>query len=106
MVEQQYPHTIVVTWITDPIQDPDTGIFTPGEQVSHTFSCRSEANSKADKVSGADGSMLDFAFNLYMPLTDVQIPFGADYSLTDYTGTFTGKVKRQRIGRFNTRLWL
>ena len=103
----QYPHTIIITWQTEPYQDPDTGIFTPGEQQGpYSYQCRAEVNSKAGKIAGNDGAMLDYTFDVFLPKMSIQIPVDADYTLTDDTGTFTGKVKRHRNGQLNSRLWL
>lgn len=112
---EQYPDSIVITWLGEPVPtyvldeegEPTTvltGDYTPGTSVSHTFQCRAEVNSSSRKIIGNDGTLIDYAYNIYMPLSTVVIPdFIADYVLN---GTQRGKVKRARNGQLNSRLWL
>ena len=91
MVEDQYPHTIIITWESEPYQDPDTGIFTPGaKQGPFAYRCRFEPVSEAKKIPGKDGSAVDHSFNVYMPKMDDYIPFDADYTVT---GSHIGKYQ-------------
>ncbi|MGV8136486.1 MAG: hypothetical protein AB2L20_14855 [Mangrovibacterium sp.] len=79
----QYPHTIIITWTTEPYQDPDTGVFVPGaQQGPWAYSCRAVVNSKAQKIVGKDGSMMDYSFDVYMPKMEDYIPIDADYTIT------------------------
>jgi hypothetical protein len=98
----QYPDSIIVRWKTDPVKGAG-GQWTPGEDVSHTFKCRKEANTKARTIPGADGSMIYYSYLVYMPLTTVGIPYGADYELN---GSHKGKVKGANNGQLNSRIWL
>lgn len=103
----QYPHSIKISWAIEPEQDPVTLEYPDSAKAGpYTFECRSETNSEAKKVPGEDGDMIDYSFNVYMPRTDIQIPIGADYTLTNDSGVFSGKVKWSDNRRFNSRLWL
>lgn len=111
----QYPDTIVILWTSEPVPtfvlDEEgqptivpTGDYIAGASQSHTFQCRAEVNTRSRLINGADGSLIDYVFDVYMPLIDVVIPdFEADYVLN---GTQTGKVKRARNGQLNSRLWV
>lgn len=101
---EQYPDSIVVTWLGEPSQNTTTGEYTAGASNSHTFDCRAEVNTQSRQINGNDGSLIDYSYDVYMPLTDVVIPdFIADYVLNS---TISGKVKRAHNGQLNSRLWL
>lgn len=102
---EQYPDSIVVSWQNEPTQGA-SGDFTAGATGSNTFSCRAEINTKAGKIMGSDGQLIDFTQIVYMPLTTVEIAVGSDYVLTSLSGTVSGKVKRASNGQLNSRLWL
>lgn len=101
MVEQ-YPHTISVTWEAQPSQGA-SGDYTAGASSSFESDCRAEVNSTARRITGADGQLIDYQFDVYMPLTTVEVPVDADYLLNN---TVSGKVKRANNGQLNSRLWL
>jgi len=83
MVVEQYPHTIIITWQSEPHQDPDTGVYVPGaQQGPWAYQCRAEVNSKAQKIVGKDGSMMDYSFDVFMPKHEDLIPVDADYTIT------------------------
>ncbi len=100
---EQYPHTIQVNWKTESTKDEDSGDWIEGVDVNHTFDCRAVPNGKAKKIAGDDGQLIEYAFDVYMPKTDVEIPFGADYTLN---GSTKGTVKRAHNGQLNSRIWL
>lgn len=103
MVElTQYPDSIIVYWHDEPTMGA-SGDFTAGASGSNTFDCRAEINTKAGKIMGSDGKLIDFTQMIYMPLTTVEIPVDADYLLN---GSVSGKVKRASNGQLNSRLWL
>ena len=101
---RQYPHTIVVSWKTEPVHDPDTGDYSEGVLAGpHTFECRAEPNSRNRLIAGNDGQMKEYAFDVYMPKTSIEIPDNADYLLN---GSIQGKVKHAANGQLNSRIWL
>ena len=103
---QQYPDSIVVTTSASGSQNA-SGVWTAGETTDYTFSCRAEVNGTGKKIAGSDGVMIDYSFDLFMPVTTVVIPAGSDFVLTALSnGTITGKVKRASNGQLNSRLWL
>jgi hypothetical protein len=103
----QYPDTIVITVTTPATQNTSTGLWTAGTSTTYTLECRAETNSKAAKVAGNDGVMIDFAFNCYLPVMTTVIPFGSAFTLTlANNGTVTGKIKGAKNGQLNSRLWL
>lgn len=102
----QYPDSITVTVAASGAQNA-SGVWAPGTTANYTFSCRAEVNGAGRKVVGADGTMTDYAFDLFMPVTTVEIPEGSAFTLTALSnGTITGKIKRAANGQLNSRLWL
>jgi len=102
----QYPDSIVITTAASGSQNA-SGIWTAGAITNYTFSCRAEVNGTGKKIVGADGMMMDYSFQVFMPLTTVVIPDGSDFVLTALSnGSVSGKVKRASNGQLNSRLWL
>ncbi len=103
---QQYPDSIKVTTSASGSQNA-SGIWTAGTTTDYTFSCRAEVNGTGKKIVGTDGIMMDYTFQVFMPLTTVVIPDGSDFVLTALSnGVISGKVKRASNGQLNSRLWL
>lgn len=103
----QYPDTIAVTVQAPATQNTSTGLWTAGSSTVYTLSCRAEVNSRMAKISGADGVLLEYAFDCYLPAMSTVIPFGSAFSLTMANNTtVTGKVKGAKNGQLNSRLWL
>jgi hypothetical protein len=102
----QYPDSIVITTAASGSQNA-SGIWVSGIMTNYTFSCRAEVNGAARKIVGADGALMDYSFNVFMPITTVVIPDGSSFVLTALTnGVIRGKVKRASNGQLNSRLWL
>jgi hypothetical protein len=105
-VVSQYPDSIVVTTSASGSQNA-SGIWTAGTATNYTFSCRAEVNGTGRKIAGDDGVLMDYAFDLFLPVTTVVIPAGSTYVLSAFTnGSISGKVKRASNGQLNSRLWL
>lgn len=103
----QYPDSIVITVKPDPTEV--NGVYTAatGASTTYTFSCRAEVNGSGRKIISDDGSQTDYLFDVYMPITTVVIPRGADYVLTSLNnGVTKGVIKRASNGQLNSRLWL
>jgi hypothetical protein len=106
MVEQ-YPDSIIITVKIPAVQNESTGLWTEGSSTPYTFQCRAEVNGTGKQIPGNDGSLMDYAFQVYLPLMSTVIPTGSDYVLTAFSnGTISGKVKRASNGQLNSRLWL
>lgn len=105
---KQYPDHIIVTWTGEPIKDRVSGNYTPGEDKTFESDCRIEANTSSRKIQGSDGSMMDYAFDVFMPKASVIIPdFEAEFILTGGSvGELKGKVKRAKNNQMNSRIWL
>ena len=102
----QYPDSIVITAASSGTQNA-SGIWASGTATSHTFSCRAEVNGSGKRIVGADGALIDYSFDVFMPVTTVVISEGSTFVLTALTnGTISGKVKRASNGQLNSRLWL
>ena len=99
---KQYPHTIAVNWKPKATQDANLN-WVEGSVQNFTIECRAEVNSSGRKTSGIDGTLVDYAFTIYMPLTSTVIPIGANYTLN---GTIVGTVKGAWNGQFNSKLWV
>ncbi len=102
----QYPDSIVITTVASGSQNA-SGVWSSGVATNYTFDCRAEVNSAGRQVAGNDGAMIDYTFQVFLPVTTVVIPAGSSFVLTALTnGTIRGKVKRASNGQFNSRLWL
>jgi len=102
----QYPDSIVITTVASGSQNA-SGVWTAGASGTYTFSCRAEVNSAGRKITGDDGALTDYTFQVFMPVTTVVITPGSSFVLTALTnGTIRGKVKRASNGQLNSRLWL
>lgn len=104
----QYPDTITLTWYSEPEQIEGTGRRSKGALQTFTSECRCKPNSSSGKIQGADGIMIDYRYNIFMPKTDVIIPdFTAEFTLTQEDGkVLTGNVKTSKNNLFNSQLWL
>ena len=102
----QYPDSIVVTTAASGSQNA-SGIWTAGATTDYTLSCRAEVNGTGKKITGADGTLIDYSFEVFLPIMTTIIPPGSDYILTALSnGTISGKIKRASNGQLNSRLWL
>lgn len=102
----QYPDSIIVTTSASASQDAN-GIWTAGATTDYTLSCRAEVNGTGKKIVGIDGALIDYTFQVFLPVMTVVIPAGSDFVLTALAnGTISGKVKRASNGQLNSRLWL
>jgi len=102
----QYPDSIVVTTSASGSQNA-SGVWTAGATTDYTFDCRAEVNGTGKKIAGSDGSLTEYSFDVFMPVTTVIIPPGSDFVLTALSNcSITGKVKRASNGQLNSRLWL
>jgi hypothetical protein len=99
---EQYPDTIVISVAATPTQNSTTGLWTAGAATTYTLKCRVETNTAAKKLAGIDGTLIDYAFNCYLPLMTTVIPVGSAFVV----GSVTGKVKGAKNGQLNSRLWL
>jgi len=104
---EQYPDSIVVTVVTAATKDEESGLYTEGSTTPYTFSCRAEVNGTGRQIPGKDGSLIVYAYTVYMPGTETILPPDSGYTLTsDRFGTVTGKLLRASNGQLNSRIWL
>lgn len=102
----QYPDSVTITTAASGWQNA-SGMYTAGATGFYTFDCRAEVNGTGKKIAGADGAMIDYAFDVFMPVTTVVIPEGSDFVLASLSnGSISGKVIRASNGQLNSRLWL
>lgn len=103
----QYPHTITIQLQGEFEQDA-SGNFQPKAGTGGTFSseCRAEPAGTNPVIKGADGEDIVFVWVVYMPKSVVNFQFGDDVTVTINGENFSGTVKRQYNGQFNTRLWV
>lgn len=103
---EQYPDSITIVTYASASQNA-SGLWTEGASASYIFDCRAEINSVGRKIPGDDGSLVDYAFTVYMPATTTIISRGSDFVLTSlHNGIVTGKVKGAQNGQLNSRIWL
>lgn len=102
----QYPHTITIANLIDFEQDGN-GNFQPEEtSLNISKECRCEPAKFNPVLTGTDGQSLAYEWIIYMPAFETQLPFGTEVTLVTQDGTYTGTIKRQITGSFNTRLWV
>lgn len=102
----QYPDSIALT-VTASASQNASGIWTAGGSSGYTFDCRAEVNGTGRQIAGDDGALMDYSFQVFLPVMTVVIPAGSDFVLTALSnGTISGKVKRASNGQLNSRLWL
>ncbi len=102
----QYPDSIVITTAASGSQNA-SGVWASGVVTNYTFACRAEVNGRGSKIAGVDGALIDYSFNVFLPVQTVVIPEGSSFVLTALNnGTIRGKVKRASNGQLNSRLWL
>ena len=102
----QYPDSIQITTAATASQNA-SGIWTAGASGSYTWDCRAEVNGTGRKIAGDDGVLIDYSFQVFLPIKTVVIPPGSAFVLTALSnGTISGKVKRAKNGQLNSRLWL
>lgn len=99
---KQYPHTISVTWKGQSTQDANLN-WVEGSPASFESICRAEVNSSGKKISGVDGTLIEYSFTVYMPHTETIIPIGANYTLN---GSVVGTVKGAWNGQLSSRIWV
>jgi len=102
----QYPHTIVITTVTDPVQDENTGLFSEGTPTQYSFKCRAERNGGAGRIIGSDGTEIIYSHSVYLPRMTTVIPVDSGFILTMGNETIRGKVKGGSNGQLNSRLWV
>lgn len=98
----QYPDTIVISWKKGEASLVNN-VWVPGEDQTIESECRAEMNTGARKIAGSDGTMIDYAMTIYLPLQSVDIPENADYELN---GKMKGIVKGSKNSTFNTKVWV
>jgi hypothetical protein len=111
MVEQ-HPHILKFSTgntVTEPYQNNDGDWVIPeaGETENTEIKCRAQENSKDAKVVGVDGTKLEFAFMVFMPVDSPEILEGTTIEITNEGKSFfNGDVKRFFRGQLNSRLWV
>ena len=102
----QYPDNILITTAASASQNA-SGIWTAGASGSYSLDCRAEVNGTGKKIAGDDGVLMDYSFQIFLPIMATVIPPGSGFVLTALSnGTISGKVKRAKNGQLNSRLWL
>jgi hypothetical protein len=78
-------------------------VWIPGEAKTFESKCRSEMNNGARKISGSDGTAIDFTMTIYMPKTTIDIPVNANYVLN---GKISGIVKGAKNFQLGSVIWV
>ena len=102
----QYPDNIVITTSASGSQNA-SGVWTAGATGSYSLDCRAEVNGTGKRIVSDDGALIDYSFQVFLPVMTTVIPPGSDFVLSALSnGTITGKVKRSSNGQLNSRIWL
>lgn len=102
---EQYPHTIYLEIAGEPTSNED-GYLEPTEPAQLISECRAEPNSKGQSVASGDGSVIIPSSIVYLPFTELIIPFGTKGTLVKGGRSENIVVKRFEPGTFNSRIWL
>jgi len=74
---KRYPHTILISWKTDPTKDPATGRKVDGQPISITVRCRVET-AKDRSYTNRDGDAeVPYQFKVFPEKLDQDIPNNA-----------------------------
>jgi len=102
----QYPDSIVITTSASASQNA-SGVWTTGATGSYSLDCRAEVNGAGKRIASSDGALVDYSFQVFLPVMTTVIPPDSDFVLTALSnGTISGKVKRSSNGQLNSRIWL
>lgn len=103
----QYPDHIEILKSPEFIKEAN-GNFNPGgDGEQFTSQCRAEPAGSNPEIKGADGNHIYYSWVVYMPKISEVFEFGDKATVTKADGSvYTGSVKRQHNGLFNTRLWV
>lgn len=103
----QYPHTIEITGPITSHQDT-FGNWINDAQQDITLACRFEPAGANGLIPGADGTLINYNWVVYMPIPSIRIMPGNVVELFDAAGIqiVADKVLRFSAGQLNARLWL
>ncbi len=101
----QYPHTIKVDWSSAPTMDVEGNPVKGTAQIFES-NCRAEPNGSGRMIPSADGSLISYAYTVYMPIKEMVLPVGAKVTLNLYGREVKATVKQFNRNFFNVRLWL
>lgn len=104
----QYPHTISIE-IQPEFSKDASGNFqaVAGTGGAFTSSCRFEPAGENPVIKGDNGEDIVFTWMVYMPKTETELNFGDKVTITLANGSqYSGTLKRQYNGQFNSRLWV
>lgn len=103
----QYPHIITVTPAGTPEQGEGGDFEAPEAGAPVSYPCRVEDAGGNPVINMPDGQSLTYRFTVYMALIGVVYNFGDAVAILKQDGSlFTGTIKQQSNGQFNTRLWV
>ena len=103
----RYPHSITVSWQSEPVKDEDTGIYSAGDPVTYTASCAVAQNTKGRRIGAEGGKMIEYSCAVLMSKKTWKAPFEAKAVITLSDGTtFTGYVKNMLNYQTHSILWL
>lgn len=107
MVVNQYPHKILFSSATDSTRDADGNWIAGTTGVQLDKDCRAEVNGSSGYIVSPDGSRIDFAWLVYLPLPVDPVAEGTSVTVKDGDVTIaTDTVKRFSKGQLNARIWL
>jgi hypothetical protein len=103
----RYPHTLTIIPASTSTQDAN-GDFTEVEATDEpvVYQCRAESSDSNGIIKSVDGSLINYNWIVYLPLSSLIIPVGTTVSI-DLNGLqVNDNVKRFAPGQYNNRLWL
>lgn len=108
---KQYPHYLFVHQVSESYKDDDGNWTEPGESFVLHSMCREEPNGKGNTVNVADGNVVVFASNVFLPKGVESIAVGTNVIICDSNDVtdrsrIKGSVLRFNVGQLNAKLWL
>ncbi|HCY40440.1 MAG TPA: hypothetical protein DHV48_03665 [Prolixibacteraceae bacterium] len=103
----QYPDIIVISPKPEFAQDENGNFEADDAANAFTSECRAEVAGSNPILAGTDGQTVSYKWIVYMPKTSEFFEVGDEVTLTKADGSiYTGSLKQQSNGQFNSRLWV
>lgn len=102
----QYPHIGTITKPAETVKDQN-GDWVQGEPtVIWEGECRAEPNGTGTTIQGEDGQEISFAWNVFFPRMEVEVPRNSTIEVLLGDRVISGLIKRHTNGQLNSRLWV
>jgi hypothetical protein len=103
----QYPHVMTLAPLASSTMD-ENGDWQTTEAATTELNCRYEVNTKNSFIVGADGTRIDYAGVVYIPLPVDELKNGTSLMIVNQESEIVAKgiIKKFSRGQLNARVWL